>query len=80
MLGNVPASHWRGRLLLGAVPGLLGLCLTAGCGGSDGDKPAAFDPEVQKKNQELMSGGYRDAIFADMKAKSKAKGTTKNQQ
>jgi hypothetical protein len=73
MLGNHRAP--RGVLLLGLALGLS--CPAPGCGAGGGsDKPAAFSPEVEQKNRELMSGGYRDAILkhrAELKAKAAAK-------
>jgi hypothetical protein len=76
MLAENPIARGAGRLLLGLALGIP--CLMAGCGGGgSGDKPAQFDPEVAKKNQDLMSGGYRDAIYADAKAKGKVKEAAK---
>jgi hypothetical protein len=76
MLGNDRASRMGARLLLGLALGLS--CPTSGCDGGGNDKPAAFDPEVAKKNQELMNGGYRNAILkhrAESQAKAKAAAT-----
>jgi hypothetical protein len=70
------ASPFRvGRLLLGLVLGVSCACATAGCGSGGDDKPAGFSPEVQKKNQDMMSGGYREAYRADYVAKGKLKDT-----
>jgi hypothetical protein len=71
MLGHWHRSRMGGCLLLG----LALFCPTSGCGvgGASESKPAEFSPEVQKKNQDLMSGGYRDQIVAAHKAQASSK-------
>jgi hypothetical protein len=61
-------------LILALTLGLAGN--TVGCG-QGGGQPAPFDEETQKKNQAMMSGGYRDAIYADHKAKAKENAAAK---
>jgi hypothetical protein len=62
------------------VPGRLRSCLAlaalllAGCGGGGGDRPAAFSPEVEAANKEIMSGGYRESYRSAYEAKGKKTG------
>jgi hypothetical protein len=75
MLVKSPWFRGGGCLLLSLVLGIP--WLMAGCGEGGGDKPAAFDEAQKKKNQELMSGGYRDQIFAHYKGKVDSKDAAK---
>jgi len=74
-----------GRSFCGGGSGVAALALAlatgvlvpaAGCGGGGGE-PAGFSPEVQKQNQALISGGYRDAVLANHKAQKAAKAAAK---
>lgn len=64
-------SRWP--LLLGLVPGVVGLYMLAGCGGESSTKPAAIDATQQKKVQEQLGGGYREQLIAEAKSRAKAK-------
>jgi hypothetical protein len=74
MLGNGPASGAGRRRLAGLALGIT--CILAGCGGGGGgDRAAAFSPEVQAANKEVMSGGYRETYRQAYQAKGKKGGT-----
>jgi hypothetical protein len=79
MLANHPTSRRGSCLLLGLALGIT--YLIAGCGdGGGGDQPAPFSEEQKKKNQALISGGYREQILAEaakLKAEAKQKATAK---
>jgi hypothetical protein len=43
-----------------------------GCDGGGSDKPAGFSPEVDKKNRDLINGGYRQQIMEHRAQQKKA--------
>ena len=56
----------------------LGLsCSAIGCNEGSGSRPAPFSPEVEKQNQDMMSGGYRAAIYKDRAEKKAAEAAAK---
>jgi len=78
MLAKDSTSRRGSCLFLGLTFGIASLM--AGCGAGGGDKPAPVSEEQQKKNQALISGGYREQIMehaAKLKAAAKQKATAK---
>ena len=73
--GRSMPGGWH--LLLGLVPGVVCLCVLAGCGGESSNKPAAIDATQQKKVQEYL-GGYRESLIAEAKSRAKTKSGAKD--